>query len=287
MLLNCNKLKKLNATKDDIVKALADSKELDVLPDQTGVKRKNDELPEYEPPTGKKVRKNNGEAEEVKSGEGGFEQFIFKYTLSQTAENLKWDTIQAEVEKVYGIKVVYSRLGGTEGHFCVNKKDLTKEIKEKIISGGLKIGDVEVKIEECIGQDLRFFYKDHGRHLDTCLERVGLQKKQRGRSVPEFIFMNQRHKDLTQLRNAFRNMLLKTADDEEIKGNDHNMLVELLKFHDRYEEKSKDLKHFSAGQHPEYKATRCFFIVRNDGTKEDFSTTKCFENIKRKFGLSD
>ena len=30
------------------------------------------------------------------------------------------------------------------------------------------------------------------------------------------------------------------------------------------------LKNFTVGIHPEYKNTRCFFIVREDGTKEVF-----------------
>ncbi len=65
------------------------------------------------------------------------------------------------------------------------------------------------------------------------------------------------------------------------------MVLELLKYHDKYEAKSKDLKGFTTGPHPEYKNTRCFFAVKEDGSKEDFSSTKCFENIKKKFNLAD
>jgi len=72
LLLNCNKVKQLKATKEDIIKALSESDQVEVLPDQSGVKRKNETLPEYEPKPGKKVKKNNGEAEEAKSGEEGF-----------------------------------------------------------------------------------------------------------------------------------------------------------------------------------------------------------------------
>lgn len=287
LLLNCNKVKQLKATKEDIIKALSESDQVEVLPDQSGVKRKNETLPEYEPKPGKKVKKNNGEAEEAKSGEEGFTEFIFIYKLDKPDENIKWDTIQSKVQEVFGIKVQYSRLNQTEGHFCVDKRDLTNEIRTKITQEGLKIGDVTVNIEECSGEDLKKFYKDHGRHLDTCLERVGLKKKNRGSKAPDFIFNGQRHKNLSQLRNLFRNILQKTADFEPIPEPDHSHLLELLKYHDNYENKVKDLKHFTAGPHPEYKATRCFFVVRNDGSKEDFSSTKCLDNIKKKFELTD
>lgn len=64
------------------------------------------------------------------------------------------------------------------------------------------------------------------------------------------------------------------------------MLVELLKFHERSAEKLKDLDYFTCDVHPVYKETRCFFAIKKDGTKEDFSFTKCLvrleEDKKRK-----
>ncbi len=45
-------------------------------------------------------------------------------------------------------------------------------------------------------------------------------------------------------------------------------LKDLLKFHDHGEQKLEKLNHFTVGIHPEYKTTRCFFIVREDGTQE-------------------
>jgi hypothetical protein len=48
-------------------------------------------------------------------------------------------------------------------------------------------------------------------------------------------------------------------------------LKELLTYHDKGEEKSKGLKNFTVDIHPVHKDTRCFFVVREDGTKEDFS----------------
>jgi hypothetical protein len=39
--------------------------------------------------------------------------------------------------------------------------------------------------------------------------------------------------------------------------------------------KLRDFEHFEVGEHPEHLKTRCFFVVRKDGTKEDFSVSKC------------
>jgi len=61
------------------------------------------------------------------------------------------------------------------------------------------------------------------------------------------------------------------------------MLAELLDFHDKKDAKKAHLKHFTVGTHPEHIETRCFFIVKEDGSKEDFSCVKCIKNLEESF----
>jgi hypothetical protein len=58
------------------------------------------------------------------------------------------------------------------------------------------------------------------------------------------------------------------------------MILELLNYHDKKDAKKAQLKHFTVGTHPEHTETRCFFIVKEDGTKEDFSCVKCIKNLE-------
>jgi hypothetical protein len=55
--------------------------------------------------------------------------------------------------------------------------------------------------------------------------------------------------------------------------------LELLKHHEKAEEKLKDLKDFTVGLHPEFKETRCFFVIKEDGSKDDFSFHKCLNQL--------
>ena len=43
----------------------------------------------------------------------------------------------------------------------------------------------------------------------------------------------------------------------------------------------KDYEHFEVGVHPDFEKTRCFFVVKKDGAKEDFSVTKCIANLEK------
>ena len=58
------------------------------------------------------------------------------------------------------------------------------------------------------------------------------------------------------------------------------MVKELLSYHERGADKLKDFKHFVVDVNPSYIDTRCFFVVREDGTREDFSVVKCINKIE-------
>ena len=68
-------------------------------------------------------------------------------------------------------------------------------------------------------------------------------------------------------------------DGESLSGNDADFIKELLAFHEKGPAKSKDLDHFEVGEHPDFAKTRCFFVVRKDGSKEDFSISKCITKL--------
>ncbi len=45
----------------------------------------------------------------------------------------------------------------------------------------------------------------------------------------------------------------------------------------------KNFKHFVVDVNPSYVDTRCLFVVKNDGTREDFSVVKCIQKIEEKY----
>jgi len=59
-------------------------------------------------------------------------------------------------------------------------------------------------------------------------------------------------------------------------------MKEILRFHDNHDSKMKNFTHFEVGCHPEFVKTRCFFSVKADGSKEDFSVSKCINNLEQK-----
>lgn len=82
-----------------------------------------------------------------------------------------------------------------------------------------------------------------------------------------------------KLRTYLRTLLSATAEDQEVDPQYHGVLLDVLKLHPNYQTKYQGFQSFSVGRHPTHPETRCFFVVREDGTKEDFSIAKCLVRI--------
>jgi hypothetical protein len=87
--------------------------------------------------------------------------------------------------------------------------------------------------------------------------------------------------DINKVKSKARAILNLKKDGESLTGNDEEFIKELLKFHEKHDAKMKDFDHFEAGEHPSYEKTRCFFVVRKDGSKEDFSISKCIFTLEK------
>jgi tRNA pseudouridine38/39 synthase len=94
----------------------------------------------------------------------------------------------------------------------------------------------------------------------------------------------QKHSDVSKIRQIFKNLLSSTPNGEAIKEPNDLLLKDILKYHENGAKKLADLKNFTVDVHPDHKETRCFFAVKEDGTKEDFSVVKCVNNLLEREG---
>lgn len=81
----------------------------------------------------------------------------------------------------------------------------------------------------------------------------------------------------------FKNILCRNPNNVPLKEAEHNLVAELLSYHDNGKAKLANLKHFIVDVHPNYVDTRCLFAVKQDGTREDFSIVKCIKNLEDQY----
>jgi len=294
-----------------IVEAITKSSEVEVIPGTTGVKRKgNKPLPELEPKITKKLKtdensKENG-SEETKEPDYK-DIYTVKtpviFVVKSEKNFLKGRrSVQEKLEEVLKMRIPYVRYAKVEGNFVVDKSALTEEQQAELIANGITVDGLKFEITLGAGEELEQFWEKHGNHYKSCVDenkkRDNKKENKRDRKkgqkndkkskqydlhTKEIVFGNQKYSDVNKLKGIFKNILQQTSNDEVIKEPHHTMLLELLKFHEHHDNKIKDLQNFTVEPHPEHKESRCFFVVRKDGTKEDFSANKCLEKLSEKF----
>lgn len=183
----------------------------------------------------------------------------------------------------------YVRFHKTEGHFAVDKKNASPEVIAKLEKEGLKVGDSQLIIKKAEGEALSEFWEKHGYHYNTIIDNLkktytkkvkeDKRQQQKNKKITPFEFGGEKYDDINKLKSLFKNILCRNPNNVPLKESEEKLAKELLSYHDKADEKLKDFKNFIVDVHPEYQDTRCLFVVRNDGSKEDFSIVKCIGKI--------
>ncbi|XP_051177500.1 DNA-directed RNA polymerase IV subunit 1 isoform X1 [Lolium perenne] len=84
--------------------------------------------------------------------------------------------------------------------------------------------------------------------------------------------------NIIDMRTCLQNMLIEYKLNEYVTELDKSRIIEALRFHPRWHEKiGAGIRDIKIGHHPSHPGTRCFLLVRDDNTTEDFSYRKCVQ----------
>ena len=298
LLLNCNKIKKLTNSKEELIKALRSSTYLEVSKDGEKFKR-NAELPKLSIQS-KKREENISKpvSTKVKPEE------IVIYTIKANEKtDLKWKEVQEELlSKNPALIISYLRFNTDLGHIGIAKR-----YQDELKITDLKIKSYKVTIEKAEKDELLDFWKEHGDHLKMCLNREDKKKekdvkKSKKEEKEDFdapakksnkktnyklkkpiSLGSQKFIDIKDIRQKSRSIMNSIKEGEKALPHDEAFLLDVLKYHPN-KEKSKDIDYFTIGRNPNFEDSQCFMIMKKDSTKVDFSVNKCLDIILETFG---
>jgi hypothetical protein len=318
LIMNCNKIKSLGVSKERIVEACKTSSEVDISADGNQIRRKgNKSLPESKFKSKKlavqlkseKSVSSIGVAKSEVLGESKADEEVedskeFIPLILFIKDTSRLDKVigrefEAKLGEELKIEVPFARIGKYDGNVVFNRAEITQEILERLISKGFEYEGQKVVFEVGTDRDRDEFMRNHGRHVGKIILKSNPSiteeyKKEMGKPIKEqkkkfrgkVEFLGVNYPTVESLKAVFKALIVKTKNDATIEEPGRSQvavrlpqLLELLKHHEHSEEKLKGAKDFTVALHPEFKQTRCFFIVKEDGTKEDFSFHKCLTRM--------
>ena len=270
VLLKCNKLKAMTQNQEEVANAVALSGEVELNTERTAVRRVGNRAL----PTLDSAKKTTGAAPTAKVV---VSPLILKVTLPEESKHT-WKEIRDTFRSKFSEQELwYVRLHETEGHVGI-PSNIPAEVLETLLTEGLDLAGQTATFQRIEGDELLQFWKDHGSHYDMCNQQAKGRKDKKP-SKSQLKFGGKIFPSSAKVKTYIKSLLSATKEGATVDPQYHNFLLDVLRLHPEFEGKSRDLKHFAVGRHPEHPESKCFFIVRADGSQEDFSISKCVSGI--------
>jgi len=268
-ILSSKKMQAMKATKETVLEALKESK-IEVREDGTALRRPgNAVLPKLE------ERKQLSKKSSAHSHDGGL-ICVFK----NIPEEQNWTVLKDKMKaKLPEKATVWFVSEVSEKRVCTMALSPFKDDLTFIETVELEVGGVKLQPEVCYGEALKQALTMVPKFTREKREKEA-RKRQKERNRP-IIVGTHRFVNVTALRTRMREVLQARSDGEVLKkdGTDFKLVVALLQFHPKGAEKSKGLVDIKVA--PSVQGTnRCFYMIREDGSEEDFSVKKCLDAIE-------
>jgi len=269
LILSCNKMKIMRATKDDVKSSLKESK---VEINEAGDKLRRPggaPLPKLE------ARPSHQKKNSMHAHAGGVVA-VFKNVPAEQ----QWTHIKQAVQEKLPPKVNLWHVGKVDDKSeCALACGPFEGDIAFFEALEIELGGAKLKCETCFGEALHKVLKDMPKIIRDKRERES-RKRQKDRNRP--IKLGTSHfNNVAMLRGRVKEILNARSDGEQLKpdGSDFKLIKSLLQFHPTGDAKSKGLVGIKVAK-SQQGDSRCFFMIKEDGKEEDFSAKKCLDAVE-------
>jgi len=271
LILSCNKMKAMRANLEDVIAALKDSK-LELKEGGSAVRRPgNAPLPKLE------EKPQHQKKNTLHAHDGGAVLVVRNVPAEQS-----WMQVKDKIKEKLPEKVTpwfVSEVNDKAQCFVVCPPfagDL-----ELLQSCSFDLGGATLRTEPCYGDLLQQTLKTLPKHVRDKRERES-RRRQKERNRPILVGA-QRFLSIGALRGKVKEIMNSRSDGEKLKpeGTDYQLLKALLGFHPKGEEKMKGMVGMKVDKALKGDGqSRCFHIIREDGSMEDVSMVKCINAVE-------
>jgi hypothetical protein len=269
LILSCNKMKLLRATKEDVLSALKDSK-LELKDEGAFVRRPgNAKLPPLE------AKPTHAKKHSLHAHDGGFLIVFKKVPAEQSWVQVK-EKLKENMPQKSQLWFVSEVNDNGQCFIAAAPFENDGQFFEDLV---LDVGGANLKAEVCNAEMLQQALKLLPKHIRERREKES-RKRQKERNRP-ILIGTQRFVNVGALRGRVKEILNSRSDGEHLKpdGSDFKLIKALLEHHPKGEEKFKGMVGIKVARSTQGENS-CFFMVRENGSAEDFSAKKCLDAIE-------
>jgi len=269
LILSCNKMKAMRATNEDVVSSLDGSK-IEIKDDKLSIRRPgNLALPTLE------ARPQHQKKSVAHAHDGGVIAIIKAVPAEQSWMQIK-DGLRAKLPDKVQLWFVSEVTDKSECIIAVAPFEDDMKFFESLV---LEVGGAKLAAEVAHGDALGAALKIMPKHIRDKREKE-VRKRQKERNRPIVVGAH-RFVNVPALRGRVKEILNSRSDGEQLKadGSDYKLIKALLSFHPKGEQKSKGMVGIKVAKSSQGDS-RCFWMMKEDKTEEDFSAQKCLSAVE-------
>jgi len=269
LILSCNKMKAMRATKEDVLASLVGSK-IEKKEDNLSIRRPgNMALPTLE------ARPQHQKKSVAHAHDGGVIAIIKSIPAEQSWMQIK-DGLRAKLPDKVQLWFVSEVTDKTECIVAAAPFEDDMKFFDELV---LEVGGAKLKGEVAHGDSLQAALKLMPKHIRDKREKE-VRKRQKERNRPIVVGAH-RFVNVPALRGRVKEILNSRSDGEQLKpdGSDYKLIKALLSFHPKGDTKSKGMVGIKVAKSSQGDS-RCFWMIKDDGKEEDFSAQKCLGAVE-------
>jgi len=269
LILSCNKMKAMRATPDDVLASLVGSK-IEIAEDKLSIRRPgNLALPALE------QRPQHQKKSVAHAHDGGVIAIIKSIPAEQSWMQIK-DGLRAKLPDKVQLWFVSEVNDKCE---CVVAAAPFEDDMKFFDELALEVGGAKLNCAVAHGDELQGALKVMPKHIRDKREKE-VRKRQKERNRPIVVGAH-RFVNVPALRGRVKEILNSRSDGEQLKtdGSDYKLIKALLSFHPKGDTKSKGMVGIKVAKSSQGDS-RCFWMMKEDKTEEDFSAQKCLSAVE-------
>jgi len=269
LILSCNKMKVMRATNEDVLASLGDSK-IEVSEDKLSIRRPgNLALVALE------AKPQHHKKSAAHAHIGGVIALIKSIPAEQSWIQIK-EALRAKLPDKVQLWFVSEVNDKCECVIAVAPFEGDIKFFDEL---ALEVGAAKLKCAIAHGDELQGALKVMPKHIRDKREKE-VRKRQKERNRPILVGAH-RFVNVTALRGRVKEILNSRSDGEQLKpdGSDYKLIKALLSFHPKGEAKSKGMVGIKVAKSSQGES-RCFWMVKENGSAEDFSAQKCLGAVE-------
>lgn len=269
LVMSCNKMKAMKSSIEDVLASLDGSK-IEISADKKSVRRPGKaSLPKLE------SRPQHQKKSSLHAHDGGVMAVIKGIPEEQSWVQVK-EKLKAAMPEKTGLWFVSEVNDKNQCFVCTAPFEGDIAFFEEM---KLDVGGATVRAEICLGELLQAGLKLLPRHIREKREKES-RKRQKDRNRP-IVVGSQKFINVGALRGRIKEILNSRSDGETLKpdGSDFKLVKGLLEHHPKGEAKRNGMVGIKVDKSTQGE-NRCFFMVKEDGTAEDFSAKKCLDVLE-------